>query len=390
MALSPYPCTNPASQCALFPGITEINQLFGCMSLTPSSCLPSECPPLPCGACPVTCPEAYDAAECDSWLVQNADKTQDCNLYVDGLLKRVANHVPLPGCTGTCASASSLPAGSKCCSDATQDSSTKKWTFADTSDLHQAAYQDFFDLMTNCEMQTCNCPSKALADGSHVPCSGNGQCRSNNGSDWLCYCAEGFTGLDCGTNNTPGSNCPMSWNYERDTNEECGGVSRGTCNKTTKQCACTPGWSGLACNIRVCPTVNGKVCSDNGTCSLLNECICHEGFSGAACNCSTQDGKTVCEADDSASSGGLQSIPPVSPQQGEDPGFQAKKNLAKLIFVILPVVVALAGFVWVFGSHKSAKESSLDDGIFQYKRYLAQQGVSSRDLNNISASMANL
>ena len=131
-------------------------------------------------------------------------------------------------------------------------------------------------------------------------CSSHGVCF--NGT---CTCESNFTGLDCSSKTCP-NDCGGESNglCMADGVCECrdgfgpltpGGVNdclgrlcttacsrHGTCDLGTGECACEPGWTGLACGEPGCPAR----CSGHGLCNTsgtLAVCECDTGFSGADC-----------------------------------------------------------------------------------------------------------
>lgn len=90
---------------------------------------------------------------------------------------------------------------------------------------------------------------------------------------------------DAGSLSTTALGCtdPNSFN-----NQLCGGVLRGSCvaDPTTEghKCQCLNGYTGLACETRVCPLHFKQICGGNGICDYTaKQCICNEGFTGLAC-----------------------------------------------------------------------------------------------------------
>lgn len=79
--------------------------------------------------------------------------------------------------------------------------------------------------------------------------------------------------------------------------------NRGLCNRQTGECECFPGYTGSACRRSVCPSVTAEECSGHGTCETIAElaalasssyslwdkdmqrsCLCDPGYTGIACN----------------------------------------------------------------------------------------------------------
>lgn len=94
----------------------------------------------------------------------------------------------------------------------------------------------------------------------YAECSGKGTCNRDSG---LCECAGGYTGEGCTR-----VSCPSS------TTEQCSG--HGTCERIsdddalhdryrswdkskTQHCICDPGFTGIACDMRMCPSGNDPI-----------------------------------------------------------------------------------------------------------------------------------
>jgi tenascin len=101
-------------------------------------------------------------------------------------------------------------------------------------------------------------------------CSYNGECNKQTRQ---CICSPWFTGDDCSLEICPGG---------------CSG--HGSCLQGV--CACDTGWTSYACDERTCP----DSCSGHGTC-IAGHCLCQSGYEGLSCDtlhlCS-QDEETAC------------------------------------------------------------------------------------------------
>lgn len=78
---------------------------------------------------------------------------------------------------------------------------------------------------------------------------------------------------------------------------ECSG--KGTCSRQSGQCTCFQGYEGEGCTRLSCPTSNDQTCSGHGTCQRLvdmyddyqswdatktQQCVCDPGYNGIACD----------------------------------------------------------------------------------------------------------
>jgi hypothetical protein len=107
---------------------------------------------------------------------------------------------------------------------------------------------------------------------SGTACSNRGEC----GDDGKCTCFRGYEGDDC-----ENMKCV----------DDCNGL--GSCDTNTGICTCSPGVSGIACEIE-CPAR----CSNRGTCFFTRNdenvyharCLCEVGFEGESC-----EQKSECE-----------------------------------------------------------------------------------------------
>ncbi|EGZ09229.1 hypothetical protein PHYSODRAFT_549865 [Phytophthora sojae] len=99
------------------------------------------------------------------------------------------------------------------------------------------------------------CPNK---------CSGHGKCGLND----VCDCMQNWIGGDCS-----GRQCPFTraWHdtAQRDDDAhyyaEC--ANRGSCDRSTGECACDAGFVGSGCRRMQCP----NDCSGHGTCEFIEE-----------------------------------------------------------------------------------------------------------------------
>jgi septal ring factor EnvC (AmiA/AmiB activator) len=138
-----------------------------------------------------------------------------------------------------------------------------------------------------------------MASDSNV-CHGNGVANPFDGS---CQCKNGYY-------HGPFSacefkKCPTPANSD----DECGGVNRGTCNKMSGTCDCKSAYAGSACGERKCLAANGMLypasntlaCSGHGACDKdTGVCSCSRPYVGAACNLqscpSNCNGRGTCDA----------------------------------------------------------------------------------------------
>ncbi|GMF17472.1 unnamed protein product [Phytophthora fragariaefolia] len=99
------------------------------------------------------------------------------------------------------------------------------------------------------------CPNK---------CSGHGRCGLND----VCECMQNWIGGDCS-----GRQCPFTraWHDTAQLDDdahyyaEC--ANRGSCDRTTGECACDAGFVGSGCRRMQCP----NDCSGHGTCEFIEE-----------------------------------------------------------------------------------------------------------------------
>ncbi|KAL3665807.1 hypothetical protein V7S43_009235 [Phytophthora oleae] len=118
-------------------------------------------------------------------------------------------------------------------------------------------------------------PSTQLCQMLQDKCSGNGVLLASGN----CQCFPGFVGGDCSAMGCPSSN-----------NVECGGKSRGDCDRSSGLCQCTKGYTGSSCSDLLCPidggSKNASQCSGHGICDPdKGTCTCQNGYSGDTCEC---------------------------------------------------------------------------------------------------------
>jgi len=115
-----------------------------------------------------------------------------------------------------------------------------------------------------------SCPNK---------CNGHGTCGAND----VCSCQSTWLGGDCSQRE-----CPFvrAWvDVAQNANDahyyaECG--NRGSCDRSTGQCVCDPGYTGKGCRRMACP----NSCSGHGTCEFIEEFAVdtHPRIGGASAN----------------------------------------------------------------------------------------------------------
>ncbi|XP_061721976.1 protein jagged-1b isoform X1 [Cydia pomonella] len=110
--------------------------------------------------------------------------------------------------------------------------------------------------------------------GTHEPCQHGGTCENTAPDQYLCTCAEGFSGADCERVDNPCAPQPCA---------------HGACSLRAAppgfSCACAAGWGGALCDQDVddCasqPCAHGATCRDR-----LNgfDCECAPGWTGPTC-----------------------------------------------------------------------------------------------------------
>ncbi|PIK54747.1 delta protein [Apostichopus japonicus] len=85
----------------------------------------------------------------------------------------------------------------------------------------------------------------------HTPCLNGGTCRNEGSLGYLCYCAEGFTGVDC---------------EEPAIAPRCMNGGTPVITPTTSACICPPETTGPRCQLYVPTCQSSDVCFNGGTC----------------------------------------------------------------------------------------------------------------------------
>ncbi|KAJ8714307.1 hypothetical protein PYW08_007927 [Mythimna loreyi] len=111
--------------------------------------------------------------------------------------------------------------------------------------------------------------------GTHEPCQHGGTCENTAPDQYLCRCAEGFSGTDCERVDNPCAPQPCV---------------HGSCALTASPrgfaCACQRGWGGALCDLDVddcasAPCRNGATCRDRLD---AFSCDCAPGWTGPTCS----------------------------------------------------------------------------------------------------------
>ncbi|KAG1710244.1 hypothetical protein DVH05_017249 [Phytophthora capsici] len=118
-------------------------------------------------------------------------------------------------------------------------------------------------------------PSTQLCQMLQDKCSSHGVLLASGS----CHCFPGYVGDNCSAMECPSSN-----------NVECGGKSRGECDRSSGLCKCASGYTGSSCSDLLCPidggSKNTSQCSGHGLCDpQKGTCTCQNGYSGDACEC---------------------------------------------------------------------------------------------------------
>ncbi|XP_041969343.1 protein serrate-like [Aricia agestis] len=110
--------------------------------------------------------------------------------------------------------------------------------------------------------------------GTHEPCQHGGTCENTAPDQYLCTCAEGFSGADCERVDNPCAPQPCA---------------HGSCSLAAApagfSCACERGWAGARCDVDVddcasAPCRNGATCRDRLDGFV---CECAPGWTGPTC-----------------------------------------------------------------------------------------------------------
>ncbi|XP_045532882.1 protein serrate-like [Pieris brassicae] len=111
--------------------------------------------------------------------------------------------------------------------------------------------------------------------GTHEPCQHGGTCENTAPDQYLCTCAEGFSGADCERVDNPCAPQPCA---------------HGTCElsaaSTGFTCVCERGWTGTRCDLDAddcasIPCLNGALCHDRLD---AFQCDCAVGWRGLTCS----------------------------------------------------------------------------------------------------------
>jgi len=93
-------------------------------------------------------------------------------------------------------------------------------------------------------------------------CSGHGDC----GAADVCSCWANWQGYDC-SERTCAYDIAWATNYRQDAHYYAECSNAGICDRTTGECVCFDGFTGVACKRTVCP----NDCSGHGKCRLVAE-----------------------------------------------------------------------------------------------------------------------
>eukprot|EP00759_Apiculatamorpha_spiralis_P009261 PhF_6_TR15967/c0_g1_i1/m.24932 len=103
-------------------------------------------------------------------------------------------------------------------------------------------------------------------------CSGHGWCNTEIGNTYgKCLCFPGYYGLRC--TEKP---CPSNGEFE------CSG--HGSCVPDLKICTCSKGYGAEDCSVQCPTTTPGSPCSSHGKCTTAGLCECSPGYGDVACN----------------------------------------------------------------------------------------------------------
>lgn len=334
--------------------------------------MPIKCPALICGDnCPAV--TASGTASGTAGGTASGTTNSSCVRYYLYRMAQAAVSTPLPGCTDACPDGTAqccskakvpticpedaLSAGT--CTDSLYENTPFSFQAYADSDGHLLdpflTYQNFLNQVYFCIVRTCNCPGSTSPGDLNVVCSGKGQCQYWEGDGhspadptyWSCACQPGYSGATCALL-APGSSqlCPSGWNERSATLQPCGGLGHGTCNEATGTCECAPGWGGAACDVSICPSVNGKLCTGHGMCNLLGECLCETGYTGQACQCTTAT-PPVCEEQaagtgaDLPDGSSIQNMGDAATSDGSQKSFRLLVIIIASVLVITVIILVL-------------------------------------------------
>ncbi len=135
-------------------------------------------------------------------------------------------------------------------------------------------FGDRFDVL----VQAHACPNMCGSGGICVAMDGNSPSA-------VCRCFPGFYGLDCSLRLCPSGNAwadfPSANNVAHGAFTECSNM--GLCDRNLGQCKCRSGFGGPACELLLCPTATSirgrqEQCSGHGTCITLREAAVRQDF----------------------------------------------------------------------------------------------------------------
>ncbi|KAL8452266.1 hypothetical protein Emed_001427 [Eimeria media] len=208
---------------------------------------------LPSGTC--DCPKCFSGSRCEVQNFRCCSSDSDCN------------H-PLGSCVNNSCECAPKVTGDKCenngCSSVT--CANGGTCVPETSSCQcPTCYSG-----NNCEVHDSNCC--ASDSDCNAP---NGTCSSAN----KCECKEGFQTPNC---------------KDLCADVECS--NGGTCDQTTGDCKCPPGWGGKLCTEPQPCGTGGEVCSGNSTCDpQTSTCTCNPGYTGDGCSDLATECEEVCK-----------------------------------------------------------------------------------------------
>lgn len=271
-SLNPYRCLNTAATVTQYPTLSNLNRLLGCLDIDDQG-IPASCPAYLCeNGCPESCFSDV-AADMPSLLACIETQSKTPHLYACSpfYVEQIRYAMYLASIQNVAYSSTDT---------------VRPFSFSGSGEPgpEDVAILNYLNSVFYCVSHTCGCPSMTPSGQPTLACSGHGECHlGTDETEGYCVCETGFEGSACGV--TDG--CALGYNFKTGNESLCGGGEQGVCNKTTNQCECLNGWTGAECTERTCPTVEGKLCGGNGTCSSTNTCVCAEGYMGPACNCAS-------------------------------------------------------------------------------------------------------